>query len=117
VEQPVVVTKLSSATKVNFDNNSSVLTASAKKSLLAFVAKIKAQAAGAKDLTITVVGYTQPTTGGKSDSVLSTARAKSVADFLKAKGLKATYKVSGAGRASVKSAAARYAQITVNWTK
>lgn len=62
-----------------------------------------------------VVGFVQPTTVTGNDLTLSTERARGVAAFLKAGGLRGSYLITGKGRAKEKTAFARRVVVTVTY--
>ena len=89
-----------------FSANSSQLAYAAKRSLDAFVRGVPKTAKG---VTVNVTGFVQPTSFVGNDKSLSSARAKAVSSYLRAKGLKGSYAISGKGRALQAGAAARRA--------
>lgn len=62
-----------------------------------------------------VLGFVQPTSVMSNDRSLSTQRAKNVAAFLRSRGLKGTYVISGKGRAVERTAIARRVVVTVTY--
>jgi outer membrane protein OmpA-like peptidoglycan-associated protein len=86
---PVKPVEISS---VNFASSSSVIDATAKKKLLAFIALFKAQ--GFR--SISIVGYTDNQGEAKGSAALATARAKSTRNFL-AKYLKVPMQIDAQG--------------------
>lgn len=87
-----------------FEAGSSKLTEQAKRSLDRFV-RLVPQAA--KGVEVNITGFVQPTTFTGNDRALSTARAKTVSAYLRFKGLKGAFSVSGKGRALQTGATAR----------
>lgn len=71
---------------------------------------------GAKATTIVSAGYVQPTPDTSNDFTLSTARATTVADQLKANKLKGKYFITGRGVAKEKDARGRKVVVTITYT-
>lgn len=97
---------------VTFAAMSSVLDASAKKSLRAL-----AQGRAKSTIRIVSVGYVQPSDTTSNDKTLSTARAKAVASYLKSIGVKGVVVTRGDGVAKETGAAGRKAVVTITYRK
>lgn len=111
-ESPALVLK-SSSIKVYFANGSSALSSKARSDLRAYVRKILKQQGS---LRVVVIGIVEPTKRNPIPvPVLAKARATSVANQLKALGLKGKYQIKGGGLAGFKGDKARYANVTVSW--
>ena len=62
-----------------------------------------------------VVGYVQPTASATNDLILSTARARAVAEYLKSRGVAGVFVASGEGRATEAGAAGRRGEVVVTY--
>lgn len=87
-----------------FAAGSAKLTDAAKRSLDRFALGVPKTAKG---IRVNVTGFVQPTVFTGNDRSLSAARAKVVSAYLRGKGLKGAYVVSGKGRAMQTGATAR----------
>jgi outer membrane protein OmpA-like peptidoglycan-associated protein len=86
------------------------LTAEGKAALDRLVKKT-----GTRGVRVDVTGYVQPSGGTGNDQALSTARARTVAAYLRGKGLKGAYTVTGDGRAKESGATARRVEVRVTY--
>jgi outer membrane protein OmpA-like peptidoglycan-associated protein len=99
------------AIKVYFDLGSSLVKGNNLTELKALAKKVKGL--GGK-ITIEIMGYAQPTKGTeKSDLVLASNRAKSVAKILKGLGVDTKIVYTGMGRAVSNNAKSRYVAINI----
>jgi uncharacterized repeat protein (TIGR02543 family) len=105
-------TVLSAKATVYFAPLSATLNAASKKSLQSVVKKT-----GKKVNTAVVVGFVQPVGPQDNDQSLSTARARTVAAYLKSLGMRGTFKVKGDGRAEESGAQARRVDIRITFTQ
>lgn len=99
--------------RILFSAGEASLTARARETVARLVSTIKASA----EVTITVVGYVQPTRSRANDAALSLARAKTVAAAIKKAGARATIVVSGKGRSADAGVLGRRADIIVTITE
>lgn len=109
--QPSLVRK--KQTVVLFGVLSPDVTAAGDVDLKALVRSVPATAL---DVTVSVVGYVQPTVSTNNDAALSLQRASNTASELKALGLTGKYTVKGNGRATQAGALARRVVVTVSYT-
>jgi hypothetical protein len=111
IVRPAVVAPLRKArANVPFAALSSQLDASAKAKLRALAAKVKSGA-----VKSVVVGYVQPTASATNDLILSTARSRAVAAYLKSQGVAGVFVVSGEGKATEAGAAGRRVEVVVTY--
>jgi outer membrane protein OmpA-like peptidoglycan-associated protein len=98
ISAPVIVKTAISSAQINFDSNSSRLTAASQASLSAYAKKVK----DAKFTKVSVTGYTDAMGTSASNLNLSRARAETVAAFLKTKlkGSKVAVNVSYKGKSA-----------------
>ena len=96
-------------TLVYFDPMSSTLSRQAKRALDSLIAQLPA---GLRTGTVRVVGYIGDNGMSANNQSLSTARARAVARYLRAGGLRSTYVVRGAGLSSLNGPSARHASVT-----
>jgi hypothetical protein len=96
--------------RVSFGPRSTVLSSSAKSTLKALAKKTKATAIGGL-----VVGYVQKDGNLANNTALSTQRAKVIAAFLKANGVKAALTMQGNGALTAKTTG-RVATVSVSYT-
>lgn len=99
--------------RILFGEGDATLTVTARATITRLVSTIRSSA----DVTITVVGYVQPTRSRANDAALSLARAKTVAAALRKAGARVTIVVSGKGRAANAGALGRRADIIVTITE
>ena len=111
IVKPAVVAPLRKASaSVPFAALSSQLDASAKAQLRALAAKVKSGAVRSM-----VVGYVQPTASASNDVILSTARSRAVAAYLRSQGVAGVFVVSGEGKATEAGAAGRRVEVVVTY--
>ncbi|MCX6414037.1 MAG: OmpA family protein [Actinobacteria bacterium] len=111
IVKPALVASVQQArAKVLFAALSSQLDASAQARLRLLAAKVKRGA-----VKSVVVGYVQPTASATNDLILSTARARAVAAYLKSQGVAGVFVVSGAGQAKEAGAAGRRVEVVVTY--
>ena len=96
-------------TLVYFDPMSSTLSRQAKRALDSLIAQLPV---GLRTGTVRVVGYNGDNGMSANNQSLSTARARAVARYLRAGGLRSTYVVRGAGLSSLTGPSARHASVT-----
>ena len=96
-------------TLVYFDPMSSTLSRQAKRALDSLIAQLPV---GLRTGTVRVVGYNGDNGMSANNQSLSTARARAVARYLRAGGLRSTYVVRGAGLSSLNGPSARHASVT-----
>ena len=96
-------------TLVYFDPMSSTLSRQAKRALDSLIAQLPV---GLRTGTVRVVGYIGDNGMSANNQSLSTARARAVARYLRAGGLRSTYVVRGAGLSSLTGPSARHASVT-----
>jgi len=100
------------AATVYFDRMSSRLDAADKKRLDALAAKV-----GNRTSNVTVTGYVQASSDSSNDKSLSTARARAVAQYLRAQGVRGKYTVTGEGVLNRSADQARSARVVVTYTR
>ncbi|MGI9132044.1 MAG: fibronectin type III domain-containing protein [Candidatus Nanopelagicaceae bacterium] len=100
---------------IYFDLNSYYLNADQRQILKKSVALVKSKLTDKSEVSISIKGWVQPTNLGPYDSYLSASRAKAVASYLKALGLKGKYTVKAAGKAQENSAQSRKASVLITW--
>lgn len=110
IVKPTTRPVMQSRARVTFDPLDASLDAKDRKVLTALARK-----AGRLGVRSVVLGFVQPTSVRSNDLSLSTQRAKNVAAFLRARGLKGAYVISGKGRATEKTAIARRVVVTVTY--
>jgi outer membrane protein OmpA-like peptidoglycan-associated protein len=110
IVKPTTRPMMKARARVTFDPLDASLDAEDRKVLKAIVRK-----AGQLGVRSIVLGFVQPTSVTSNDLSLSTQRAKNVAAFLRARGLKGTYVISGKGRAVERTAIARRVVVTVSY--
>lgn len=112
VQATKAAVKASARDSVFFAPLSTRLTPEAKASLRALVKKT-----GTKVISVQSVGFVQPTASTGNDQALSTARARTVAAYLRSLGVKGDYTVRGDGRDEATGAQARRVDITITYTR
>jgi len=105
-------------TRVKFGVLAATVSRSASLDLATLVRKVPV---GARQVTVQVRGFVQPTTKRSNDRELSTARAKSVAGkitrFLRTRKIPARHYVTGWGRAKDSGAAGRRVEVVISYLR
>ncbi|MCX6413618.1 MAG: putative Ig domain-containing protein [Actinobacteria bacterium] len=114
---PLIVRAASAKTRrlsltIQFDPLSSALDEPAMKSLRRLARRIPASA---RKVAVQSVGYVQPTNRRDNDEQLSTARARQVAQAMKAAGVKGRMYVAGRGRSTLEGERGRRVVLTVSY--
>ena len=114
VKASTVTAKLS----VYFALNSATLTQRTLQAVRRFAASLSGAAGSSSALSISIIGYAQPTAGTeKSDQLLSKRRAVAVGNELRRLGVAAKISASGAGRDKVNVARARRVEVIATYSK
>ena len=102
-------------TAVYFDMNGSKLDKADMKILRDVVTQVKSAMTATTKVSMTVVGWVQPTKISPNVSALSKARAMAAVSYIKTLGIKASMKIMAPGEGKVNKAGTRAATVEINW--
>jgi outer membrane protein OmpA-like peptidoglycan-associated protein len=101
---------------VYYDLDSDQLTKKAKKVIEKAFSTVRAQSHPQAKISVSIVGWVQPTKNSPNIRALSYWRAKSVELYLKKLGLNATYALETPGHDRIDQAQSRRASTLISWS-